>query len=123
MRTLRRHVHHQAGANCTDAKLYFWTIFQFFFYPNGTWTHPPTSKLFFDFWNCFNFAKPLSKRLNVINEGFEPGPSRLRVEHYTVFHLMFSSQTLITLTTPIMFIFFKHCAPISIQYFKRFQRE
>ena len=32
----------------------------FFFYPNGTWTHPPTSKLFLDFWNFFNFAKPLS---------------------------------------------------------------
>ena len=31
-----------------------------YFYPNGTWTHPPTSKLFLDFWNCFNFAKPLS---------------------------------------------------------------
>ena len=31
----------------------------FFFYPNGTWTHPPTSKLFLDFWNFFNFAKPL----------------------------------------------------------------
>ena len=28
----------------------------FFYYPNGTWTHPPTSKLFLDF---FNFAKPL----------------------------------------------------------------
>ena len=25
-----RHVHRQAGANCTDAKLYFWTIFHFF---------------------------------------------------------------------------------------------
>ena len=60
MRTLRRHVHHQAGANCTDAKLYFWKNFQFFFYPNGTWTHPPTSKLFLDFLNLFNFAKPLS---------------------------------------------------------------
>ena len=55
-------MHHQAGANCTDAKLYFWTIFQFFFYPNGTWTHPPTSKLFLDFWNFFNFAKPLRPR-------------------------------------------------------------
>ena len=54
-------MHHQAGANCIiDAKLYFWTIFQFFFYPNGTWTHPPTSKLFLDFWNFFNFAKPLN---------------------------------------------------------------
>ena len=31
----------------------------FYFYPNGTWTHPPTSKLFLDFWNFFNFAKPL----------------------------------------------------------------
>ena len=57
MRTLRRHVHRQAGANCTDAKLYFWTIFQFFYYPNGTWTLPPTSKLFLDFWIFFNFAK------------------------------------------------------------------
>ena len=56
-----RHVHRQAGANCTDAKLYFWQIFQFFiFYPNGTWTHPPTSKLFLDFWKFFNFAKPLT---------------------------------------------------------------
>ena len=61
MHTLRRHMHRQAGANCTDATLYFWTIFQFFFfYPNGTWTHPPTSKLFLDFWNFFNFAKPLT---------------------------------------------------------------
>ena len=24
-------MNHQAGSNCTDAKLYFWTIFQFFF--------------------------------------------------------------------------------------------
>ena len=32
MRTLRRHVHRQAGANCTDAKLYLWTVFQFFFF-------------------------------------------------------------------------------------------
>ena len=31
----------------------------YFFYPNGTWTHPPTSKLFLDFLNFFNFAKPL----------------------------------------------------------------
>ena len=31
----------------------------FFYYPNGTWTHPPTSKLFLDFWNFFNFAKSL----------------------------------------------------------------
>ena len=32
----------------------------FFFYPNETWTHPPTSNFFLDFWNFFNFAKPLS---------------------------------------------------------------
>ena len=31
----------------------------FFYYPNGTWTHPATSKLFLDYWNFFNFAKPL----------------------------------------------------------------
>ena len=34
----------------------------FFFYPNETWTHPPTSNFFLDFWNFFNFAKPLSKK-------------------------------------------------------------
>ena len=38
----------------------------FFFYPNGTWTHPPTSTLFLDFWNCFNFAKPLSTVVPVV---------------------------------------------------------
>ena len=54
-------MHRQAGANCTDAKLYFWPIFQFFFYPNGT-----TSKLFWDFLNFFNFAKPLSLYLTQI---------------------------------------------------------
>ena len=27
-----RHVHRQAGANCTGAKLYFWQIFQFFIF-------------------------------------------------------------------------------------------
>ena len=32
----------------------------FFFYPNEIWTHPPTSNFFLDFWNFFNFAKPLS---------------------------------------------------------------
>ena len=37
----------------------------FFFYPNGTWTHPPTSKLFLDFWNFFNFAKPLRGLVNI----------------------------------------------------------
>ena len=33
----------------------------FFFYPNETWTHPPTSNFFLDFWNFFNFAKPLRR--------------------------------------------------------------
>ena len=59
---LWRHVHRQAGANCTDAKLCFWTIFQYFFYPNETWTHPPTSNFFLDFLNFFNFAKPLTSQ-------------------------------------------------------------
>ena len=51
-------MHRQAGANCTDAKLYFWTIFQFFFIiqmgPGPT--HPLPNY----FWNFFNFAKPLT---------------------------------------------------------------
>ena len=34
----------------------------FFFYPNETWTHPPTSNFFLDFWNFFNFAKPLNQQ-------------------------------------------------------------
>ena len=57
MHTLRRHMHRQAGANCTDAKLYFWTIFQFLFYPNGT-THPLTNYVWI-FGFFFIFAKPL----------------------------------------------------------------
>ena len=40
-------------------KTLFLDNFPIFFYPNGTWTHPPTSKLSLDFWNLFNFAKPL----------------------------------------------------------------
>ena len=59
-------MHRLAGANCTDAKLYLWTIFQFVFDPNGTWAHPPTSKLFLDFWNFFNFAKPLNLRVSSV---------------------------------------------------------
>ena len=47
MHILRRHMHRQAGANCTDAKLYFLDDFPIFFYPNGTWTHPLTSIFFF----------------------------------------------------------------------------
>ena len=54
------HAHHdQAGVNCTDAKLYFWTIFNFFL---SKWDLDPlpTSTLFLDFWNFFNFAQPLT---------------------------------------------------------------
>ena len=46
-----------AGVNCSDAKLYFWTILQFFFIRMGP--GPPTSNFFGDFLNFFNFAKPL----------------------------------------------------------------
>ena len=61
MRTLRRHVHRQAWGELYRCKTLFLDNFPiFFFYPNGTWTHPPTSKLFLDFWNFFNFAKPLN---------------------------------------------------------------
>ena len=57
------------GATCTAKQgrivqtqhFIFGRFSNFFFYPNGPWTHPPTSKLFLDFWNFFNFAKPLSK--------------------------------------------------------------
>ena len=59
------HAHHVAPhAPSSRGELYrrktlFVDGFPIFFYPNGTWTHPPTSKLFLDFWNFFNFAKPL----------------------------------------------------------------
>ena len=62
----RMHAHHVAPcAPSSRGELYRrQTLFLddfpiFFYYPNGTWTHPPTSKLFLDFWNFFNFAKPL----------------------------------------------------------------
>ena len=51
-------MHRQAVANCTDAKLYFWTIFQFFFIQMGP---GPTHPLPNYFWNFFNFAKPLNE--------------------------------------------------------------
>ena len=50
-----RHVHRQAGANCTDSKLYFWTIFQKKIIQMGMGPHPLPIFL----WNFFNFAKPL----------------------------------------------------------------
>ena len=58
------------GATCTvkqgrivqTQNFIFGRFSNFFYYPNGTWTHPPTSKLFLDFWNFFNFAKPLNKQ-------------------------------------------------------------
>ena len=46
---LWRHVHRQAGANCTDAKLLFGRFSNYFFYLNETWTHPPTSNFFLGF--------------------------------------------------------------------------
>ena len=51
----------------------FLTIFQFFLNPNQTWTHPPTSNFFLDYWHFFNFAKPLrwydNNENDVYNEG------------------------------------------------------
>ena len=47
----------------------------FFFYPNGTWTHPPTSKLFLDFWNFFNFAKP--RKIETLH--FNSDTNRLKI--------------------------------------------
>ena len=61
------HAHHVAprappgrGELCRRKTLFLAYFPIFYFYPNGTLTHPPTSKLFLDFWNFFNFAKPLS---------------------------------------------------------------
>ena len=34
--------------------------FSNFFYPNETWTHPPTSKFFWDFWNFLTLQSPLT---------------------------------------------------------------
>ena len=42
----------------------------FFYYPNGTWTHPPTSKLFLDFWNsiCSGYyfrGRKISRKIQI----------------------------------------------------------
>ena len=65
-------------------KTYFGRFSNFFFYPNGTWTHPPTSKLFLDFWNFFNFAKPLRNR-----------------EAKRELHVMWNGTRLSNTTTPV----------------------
>ena len=70
------------GATCTARQgrivqtqnFIFGRLSKFFFYPNGTWTHPPTSKLFLDFLNFFNFAKPLRGFANYF---FPKNPSLL----------------------------------------------
>ena len=43
-------------------KTIFLDDFPIFFYPNETWTHPPTSN-FFGFLEFFNFAKPLRSKI------------------------------------------------------------
>ena len=89
----------------------------FFYYPNGTWTHPPTSKLFLDFWNFFNFAKPLSRTTTFMKfhnvmycnlytlqaiEGNDPSLSLVTV-HLYVFHLhFFLSDRCVGLTLPFI---------------------
>ena len=47
------------GNNIT--KLNLWTIFQLFFYPNETWTHPPTSNLFWIFGIFLTLQSPLER--------------------------------------------------------------
>ena len=62
------HAHLEAPrAPPSRGEMYRWETlfldnFPICFYPNGTWTHPPTSKLFLDFWIFFNFAKPLKEQ-------------------------------------------------------------
>ena len=63
-------------------KTLFLDNFPFFFYPNGTWTHPPTSKLFLDFWNLFNFAKPLIKIREHVPTGSVPSVTERHVDKY-----------------------------------------
>ena len=48
----------RAQGERTDAKLCFWTIFQFF-YPNETCTHPPTSIFFWIFEMFLTLQSPL----------------------------------------------------------------
>ena len=55
----------------------------FFYYPNGTWTHPPTSKLFLDFWNFFNFAKPLKTGVLFVERDIKERHPR-KSRHYVV---------------------------------------
>ena len=55
-----RHVHRQAGRTVQMQNFIFGRFSNFFFIQMGPGpTHPPTSKLFLDFWNFFYFAKPL----------------------------------------------------------------
>ena len=58
----------RAPPNRGECKTFFFDNFPFFFYPNGTCTHPPTSKLFWDFLNFFNFAKPLNAATNEVRK-------------------------------------------------------
>ena len=59
MRTLRRHVHRHAGANCTDAKLNFWTMFPFFFIQMGPGPTHPLPNYFWIFGIILTLQSPL----------------------------------------------------------------
>ena len=43
----------------------FWDDFPIFFQVRPGPTHPPTSKVNSDFWNWFNFSKPLSLKMRI----------------------------------------------------------
>ena len=86
------------GATCTvkqgrivqTQNFIFGRFFFFFYYPNGTWTHPPTSKLFLDFWNFFNFAKPLSVQPSyILHISQQVGRHGIRTKKTVVFAIHF----------------------------------
>ena len=51
-------MHRQARANCTDATLYFWMIFQFFLLSEWDLDPPTHFHLFWYFWNFLTLQSP-----------------------------------------------------------------
>ena len=60
-------MHRQAGANCTEAKLYFWTIFQFFFMQMGPGSTHPLPNSFFIFGIFLTLQSPLLAFIMIYN--------------------------------------------------------
>ena len=66
----RRRVHRQAGTNCTDTKVYFWTIFQFFFIIQmGPGPTHPLPNYFWIFGIFLTLQSPLAANLLITSPG------------------------------------------------------